>query len=276
MRKLKSILQLKFEAKLSHRQIARSLSISPSVVSTYINRAAQLGVACWPLPADWHDIRLDREFLKTRPIPKPIKIMPDWGQAHQQLKGKGVTLELLWQECAERHGDNHFSYNPFCRRYREFKATLKPSMRQHHKAGEKRFVDYAGQTVTLVSPDTGECHTAQIFVAVLGASNYTFAEATRSQGLEDWCMSHKHAFAFFGGIPELVVPDNLRSGVSKACRYEPDLNPTYPQLACHYGVAILPARPRKPKDTNSRRFRRIKGGEWRAIGRTLDFSLPSP
>lgn len=248
MRKLKSILQLKFETKLSHRQIARSLSISPSVVSTYINRAAQLGVACWPLPADWDDVRLDRAFLKTQVILKPAKVIPDWGQVHQQLKGKGVTLELLWQEYAERHGDNHYSYNHFCRCHREFKSILKPSMRQHHKAGEKLFVDYAGQTVTLVNPDTGECREAQIFVAVLGASNYTFAEATRSQGLEDWCMSHQRAFGFWGGVPELVIPDNLRSGVSRGCRYEPDLNPTYHQLACHYGVAILPARPKKPKD----------------------------
>ena len=194
MRKLKSVLQLKFEAKLSHRQIARSLSISPSVVSTYINRAAQLGVACWPLPVGWDNTRLDREFLKTRVILKPAKLMPDWGQVHQQLKGKGVTLELLWQEYAERHGDNHYSYKHFCRCHREFKSMLKPSMRQHHKAGEKLFVDYAGQTVSLVDPDTGECREAQIFVAVLGASNYTFAEATRTQGLEDWCMSHQRAF----------------------------------------------------------------------------------
>jgi len=248
MRKLKSILQLKYGAKLPHRKIAVSLSISPSVVSTYAARAAQLGIECWPLPDDWDDVRLAREFLGTRVKCKASRAVPDWGQLHQELKGKGVTIELLWQEYAERHPNNHFSYNHFCRLYREFKPKFSLSMRQLHKAGEKLFVDYAGQTVPIVDPDTGETHKAQIFVAVMGASNYTFAEATWSQKMEDWCMSHKRAFEFMGGVPELVIPDNLKSGVAKACCYEPDLNPTYHQMASHFGVAIMPARVRKPKD----------------------------
>ncbi len=244
MRKLKSILQLKYQAKLSHRQIARSLLISPSVVSNYANRAAQLGIACWPLPGSWDDTRLEQAFLNTQVKSKPTSAVPNWGQVHQQLKAKGVTLERLWQEYAEGHPDNHFSYNHFCYLYRQFKPTLRPSMRQVHKAGEKLFVDYAGQSVPLIEPKTN----AQIFVATLGASNYTYAEATLSQALEDWCMSHKRAFEFFGGVTELVVPDNLKSAVNKACRFDPDLNPTYHQLACYYGVAILPTRIRKPKD----------------------------
>ena len=212
MRKLKSILQLKYGAKLPHRKIAVSLSISPSVVSTYAARAAQLGIECWPLPDDWDDVRLAREFLGTRVKCKASRAVPDWGQLHQELKGKGVTIELLWQEYAERHPNNHFSYNHFCRLYREFKPKFSLSMRQLHKAGEKLFVDYAGQTVPIVDPDTGETHKAQIFVAVMGASNYTFAEATWSQKMEDWCMSHKRAFEFMGGVPELVIPDNLLCG----------------------------------------------------------------
>ena len=218
MRKLKAILQLKYGGGLSHRQIASSLSISASVVSTYARRAAQLGLDCWPLPENWDDGRLTREFQKTQNHSKVSRPTPDWGELHQQLKCKGVTLELLWQEYAERNPDNHFSYNHFCRLYRQFRPKLSLSMRQLHRAGEKLFIDYTGQTIPLVDPESGECRQAQIFVAVFGASNYTFAEATLSQGLEDWCMSHKRAFDYFGGLPELLIPDNLKSGVTKACR----------------------------------------------------------
>jgi len=248
MKKLKSILQLKYGAKLSHRKIAKSLAISASVVSDYSRRAAQLGLSTWPLPDDWDDAKLTQHFLKTCPETQPQKALPDWGEVATELKHKGVTLELLWQEYSERHPDNHYTYAHFCRLFREFKPKLKPSMRQQHRAGEKLFVDYAGQTVPIVDPETGEAEQAQIFVAVLGASNYTYAEATWTQQLEDGCMSHKRTFEFIGGVPELVVPDNLKSGVSKACRYEPDLNPSYHQLAQHYAVAVMPARPYKPKD----------------------------
>ena len=163
------------------------------------------------------------------------------------LRRKGVTLFLLWQEYRETHPKG-YQYSWFCEYYRTWRGKLDVVMRQDHRAGEKLFVDYAGQTMAVVDPDTGEIREAQIFVAVLGASNYTYAEATWTQGLPDWIASHRRTFVFFDGVPELVVPDNLRAGVSKAHRYEPDTNPTYQDMAAHYGVAVLPARVRRPRD----------------------------
>jgi transposase len=247
MRKLKDILRLKYDCSLSHRQIAKSLSISPSVVSRYTNRATQLGISQWPLADKWDDASLRREFLKTT-VKKRKSSIPDWSVIYQELKHKTLTLLLLWEEYSERNPANHYSYNHFCRLYKAWLKCQKPSMRQNHKAGEKLFVDYCGPTMNIVDSNTGECRTAQVFVAVMGASNYTYAEATWSQKLEDWVMSHARCFEFLGGVPELVIPDNLRSAVSKSCRYEPDLNPTYQQLAAHYNTVVVPARPYKPKD----------------------------
>lgn len=247
MRKLKEILRLKYGAKLTHRQIAASLSISPSSVSTYANRAAQLGITDWPLAAQWNDAALKQAFFNTQVKTKDYA-SPIWQDMKQELTCKTMTLQLLWQEYAERHPEGHYSYNHFCRQYRAWLKTQRLSMRQHHKAGEKLFVDYCGPTMDIVNPRTGEIRTAQVFVAVMGASNYTYAEATWSQGLEDWIMSHVRCFEFLGGVPELVIPDNLKSAVTKACRYEPDLNPTYQQLAEHYQTTVIPARPYKPKD----------------------------
>ena len=160
---------------------------------------------------------------------------------------RDVNLMLLWHEYKETHPDG-YQYSQFCRLYHAYAKTIDLSMRQPHRAGEKLFVDYAGRTQEVIDRETGEVRQAQIFVAVLGASNFTYAEATWTQGLPDWIGSHVRAFSFFGGIPKIVVPDNLRSGVSKTCRYEPELNPTYQDLAQHYGVAVIPARVRKPKD----------------------------
>ncbi|MGR5165483.1 IS21 family transposase [Vibrio owensii] len=247
MRKLKEILRLKYGAKLSHRQIARSLSISASVVSRYANRASQLGISQWPLPEGWDDATLNREFLKTTVTPKKYA-SPDWADVHKQLRSKTMTLQLLWEEYAERNSDGHYSYNHYCRLYKAWSKTMSPSMRQVHKAGERLFIDYCGPTMDVVDPDSGEVRTAQIFVATMGASSYTYAEATWSQGLEDWVMSHVRCFDFLEGTPEIVVPDNLKSSTTRACRYDPDINPTYQQMLAHYGVAVMPARPRKPKD----------------------------
>ena len=247
MRKLKEILRLKYGAKLSHRQIAASLSISPSSVSTYANRAAQLGIVDWPLDAKWDDVTLKQAFFNTQ-VKTRQYALPCWLSIKQSLTGKIMTLQLLWEEYAQQHPQGHYSYNHFCRQYRSWLKTQRLSMRQHHKAGEKLFVDYCGPTMDIVNPRTGEIRTAQVFVAVMGASNYTYAEATWSQGLEDWIMSHVRCFEFLGGVPELVIPDNLKSGVTRACRYEPDLNPTYQQLAEHYQTTVIPARPYKPKD----------------------------
>ncbi|MCY4421375.1 MAG: IS21 family transposase, partial [Gammaproteobacteria bacterium] len=180
-------------------------------------------------------------------LPAQDRGIPNWLRIHQELKHKGVTLFLLWQEYRETH-PHGYQYSWFCGRYREWRGKLDVVMRQDHRAGEKLFVDYAGQKVPIIDHTSGEIKEAEIFVAVMGASNYTFAEATWSQRLPDWIGSHVRAFSYLGGVPELVVPDNLRAGVSKAHRYEPDINPTYQDMATHYGVAILPARVRRPRD----------------------------
>ncbi len=174
--------------------------------------------------------------------------LPDWATVHKELRNQCVTLQLLWEEYGEHHPGGFYSYNHYCRLYRDWLKTTSPSMRQVHKAAEKLFVDYCGPTVDITHPDTEEIRTVQIFVAVLGASSYTWVEATWSQQLEDWIMSHVLCFQWLGGVPELVVPDNLKSATSRACKYDPDVNPTYQQMLEHYNVAVMPARPRKPKD----------------------------
>lgn len=247
MRKLKEILRLKYGCHLSHRQIAKSLSISPSVVSNYSQRATRLGIHTWPLPEHWTDTELQHAFQKTKIIPRQCHI-PDWSVIYQELQSKTMTMQLLWEEYMQRYPKEHYSYTHFCRQYKQWLKRQRPVMRQQHKAGEKLFVDYCGPTLKVMDTSTGNYRTAQVFVAVMGASNYTYAEATWSQNLEDWIMSHARCFEFLGGVPELVVPDNLKSGVSKSCRYEPDINPTYQQLAAHFNTVIVPARPYKPKD----------------------------
>ena len=191
--KLKEILRLKYGVGLSHRQIGRSLAISPSVVSRYANRAAQLGIKQWPLPTGWDDTKLKHAFLQTQ-VKMKKHSLPDWATVHRELRNKCVTLQLLWEEYCERNPGGFYSYNHYCRMYREWLKTTSPSMRQVHKAGEKLFVDYCGPTVGVTDPETGEIRTAQVIVAVLGASSYTWAEATWSQQLEDWVMSHVRCF----------------------------------------------------------------------------------
>jgi len=245
MRKISEILRLQV-AGLSGRQIAASLGISRSAVSNTLKRAKAAGIT-WPLPEE-----LDEPSLQQRLYPSPKhssikRSAPAWNQVHKDLKRKGVTLALLWEEYKAIHPDG-YQYSRFCQLYRAWRLKLDVTMRQDHKAGEKLFVDYAGQTMDVIDPESGKVRSAQIFVAVLGASNYTYVEATWSQSIEDWTGSHKRAFEFLGGVPEIIVPDNLKSGVTKAHRYEPDINPTYQDLAAHYGVAVLPARVRKPRD----------------------------
>jgi transposase len=167
---------------------------------------------------------------------------------HKELKRKGVTKQLLWEEYKQIHGDNGYQYSQYCQHYRDWVGTLKRSMRQIHKAGEKLFIDYCGPTIPIVNPDTGEYRNAQIFVACWGASTYTYAEASWSQKKADWIEAHVNAFTFFGGVPEILVPDNLKSATTKACRYEPEINASYQHMADHYKTVIIPARPYKPKD----------------------------
>jgi len=247
MRKIKEVLRLKWVQGLSHRQIARTCGIGRPTVGEYLRRAAEAGLV-WPLPPGLDEAALERQLFPPPPsLPAQARGVPDWSVVHQEFRRKGVTLFLLWQEYRETHPEG-YQYSWFCEHYRAWRGKLDVVMRQDHRAGEKLFVDYAGQTVPVVDRISGEIREAQIFVAVLGASNYTYAEATWTQGLPDWIGSHLRTFAFLGGVPELVVPDNLRAGVRKAHRYEPDANPTYQDMAAHYGIAVLPTRVRRPRD----------------------------
>lgn len=247
VRNIQEVLRLKWECGLGIRAIARSCSISHSTVIEYVCRAEAAGIT-WPLPKSLGEDELFRLLFPKRSRSSSRVIpLPDWNQVHTELRRKSVTLRLLWVEYREAHPDG-YGYSQFCELYRRWAKCLNPSMRMRHKAGEKLFVDYAGQTVPVVNPQTGEIRQAQIFVATLGASNYTYAEAQWSQDLPNWIGGHVRAFAFFGGVPEILIPDNLKAGVKSPCRYEPDINPTYHDLAQHYGTVVLPARVRKPKD----------------------------
>nr|VFJ45189.1 MAG: Transposase [Candidatus Kentron sp. DK]VFJ55962.1 MAG: Transposase [Candidatus Kentron sp. DK] len=246
MQKIQDILRLKYESKLSHEKIARALALSKGVVAKYISAAQAHGIS-WPLSQE-HEATLERLLSTPARTSLGAKAKPDCFYLHTELKHKGVTLRLLWEEYAAVHGPAAYRYSRFCEHYQQWRARQKRSMRQRHIAGEKLFIDYCGPTVDVVDGATGEIRQAQVFVAVLGASNYTYVEATWTQGLPDWIASHVRALAFFGGVVRLLVPDNLKSGVLKADRYAPQINSTYAELARHYGTAILPTRPYKPKD----------------------------
>ncbi len=248
MRKLRDILRLHFAAALSNRAIARAIGVSASTVSDCLVRARAADVG-WPPPEGMSDTALDEALYGlavSRQANTPVTL-PDYAAVHRERRGKGVTLMLLWSEYKARHPDG-LMYSAFCERYRAWRGHLDVVMRQTHIAGDKLFVDYAGHTMPVIDRMTGEVRQAQIFVAVLGASNYTYAEATWTQSLPDWIGAHTRAFNFLGGVPNIVVPDNLRSGVTRAHRYDPDLNPTYQDMATHYGVAVVPTWVRKPQD----------------------------
>jgi len=247
MRKIKEVVRLRWGCGASQRQIAESCGIARSTVGEYVLRAQAAGLE-WPLPEDLDEAQLEAMLFPPHPGREArSRPLPDWAEVHRDLKRKGVTLSLLWMEYKAQHPDG-YQYSRFCDRYREWAKTVDPCMRQDHKTGERMFVDYCGQTVPVTDRRTGEIREAQVFVAALGASNYTYAEATGSQSLPDWIGSHVRALTFFGGAPELIVPDNVKVGVTHPCRYEPDLNPTYQEMAAHYGTTVLPARVRKPKD----------------------------
>jgi len=248
MRKIRDILRLRLAAGLTIRQINASTRVSIGAIQKLLTKAETMELT-WPLPDDLDDNRLAQLFYPGTDTTVSSRYhVPDWPAVHQELKRKGMTQLLLWEEYTQQHPNRCYSYSQFCDRYKHWRGLQKRSMRQQHKAGEKCFVDYCGPTVPIVSATTGEIRSAQVFVGVLGASNYTYAEATLTQSRPDWLGSHVRMFEYFGGTTAIVVPDNLRSGVSKACRYDPDLNPSYQQWAEHYQVAVVPARPYKPKD----------------------------
>ena len=251
MRKLREVLRLRYELKLGYQQIGRSCAIAVSTVHKYLKRAEAAGVQ-WPLPDDWDEARVEAElFRKTSTRHKPpraSRTLPDFAAMHQQLREhKHLTLQLLWEEYRQTHPDGYL-YSRFCYHYQQWRSKLDVVLRQEHKAGEKMFVDWAGATIPVYDRHTGVAWQAPLFVAALGASSYTWAEATRDQQMEAWLRCHVHAFEHFQGIPALAVPDNTKTGVTKAHRYDPDLNPTYYNFAVHCGFGIVPARPRKPRD----------------------------
>lgn len=247
MRKICEVFRLKFEHQFSERRIARSCNISRSTVSDYLTRFKTGGLS-WPLPKELSETALEQCLFP--PLPKLSKRklqMPDWSEIHKELRHPGVTLIRLWQEYKTSNPEG-YHYSWFSDQYREWRGTLDVSMRQTHEAGDKLFIDYAGQTVAVVNQQTGDIRQTQIFVATLGASSYSYAEATWSQSLPDWIGSHVRAFEFLGGVPNVLVPDNLKSGVTKPHRYDPVINPTYQDMAEHYRIPVVPARVRKPQD----------------------------
>ena len=245
VRKIREILRLRYEQGLSHREVAEACVIGPSSVSRYLQRASRHGLR-WPLPADLDDAGLEARLFR-RPAPAPNRARPDCAHIHRELKRNGVTLQLLWEEYLAVHPSG-YRYTQFCEIYRQWARRLRPSMRQVHRAGEKTFIDFSGKRPTLVDRRTGELRPVELFVAVLGASSFTYAEATATQQLADWVGAHIHMVEYFGGTTTLWVPDQLRSAITRPCRYEPDVNRTYADLAAHYGAVVVPARPSKPRD----------------------------
>ena len=247
MRKIKDVLRYRHSTDLSLEAIARALNISKGVVAKYLRLAADAGLG-WPLPEGLDDSALEKRLYRQAAARAPTFAEPDYAQVHQELKRKGVTLILLWEEYQQAVGDIAYQYTAFCTRYRVWTGTLKRSMRQIHRAGEKLFADYAGPTVPIIDAKTGEIRPASIFVAVLGASSYTFACATAGQTQADWLAGIGRALVYIGGVTALIVPDNPRALIANANRYEPEPTRATAEFAAHYGTVILPARPRKPQD----------------------------
>ena len=245
MRKIEDVLRLHVRG-LATRRISLATGVGKTTVIEYLRRAGTAGVS-WPLPEGLDEAELERLLFppppsKVRRIPEP-----DWAEIHRELKRPGVTLALLWDEYRGQHSDG-YGYSAFCEHSRRWAGRLSPVMRQRHAAGERMFVDYSGTRMAVIDPATGAPRPAEIFIAVMGASNQTYAEASWSQTLPDWIGAHTRAFGFFGAVPALVVSDNLKSGVIRACFHEPEVNRSYAEMAAHYGTAILPARPYKPRD----------------------------
>ena len=245
MRKVREVLRL-FALKLSCRQIAESLRLARSTVAEYLRRAEAAKLP-WPLPQDLDDVSLENLLFVPREAYRPSRPPPDWRHVHTELRRKHMTLALLWTEYKAQYPDG-YQYSQFCRHYQRWAGTLKVWMRQVHRGGEKLFTDYSGDGIPWTDPQTREPQVAQVFVAVLGASNYTYAEATRTQQLHDWIGAHINALRFFEGVPAAIVPDQTRTAVSEICRYDPETNPSFADFARHYGTCIFPARPGRPKD----------------------------
>ena len=247
MKKIRDVLRLTHAMGMSRRLVGEATGIGKTAVGEYVRRAAVAGLS-WPIPNEIDDAELEqRLFPPTDAVSSAARNEPDWSHIHAELKRRGVTLALLWQEYRAEHAQG-YAYSWFCERYSDWRKCISPTMRQTHVAGEKLFVDWAGDTVPLFDAATGQERHAHIFVAALGASNYTYAEARRTEMLPDWIGAHVNALAAIGGVPKALVPDNLKAGITKPSRYEPGINRTYQDLADHYGCVVLPARVMKPRD----------------------------
>ncbi len=247
MRRIRELLRLKFENGLPGRAIAASLGISKGAVNDYLARARAAGLS-WPLPADLNDTALERRLFPGLPsVEAAARPEPNWAYVDAELRRKGVTRSLVWQEYRADHPDG-YGYSWFCDHFEAWKGRVSPTMRQSHGAGEKVFVDYAGDTIDVIDPADGVARPMKLFVAAMGASSYVYAEARPGEGLADWIGCHVGLFAFLGGVPGMIVCDNLKSGVTKPDRYEPAINRTYQEMARHYGTSVVPARPYKPRD----------------------------
>lgn len=247
MRKIKEVLRLRMEMGLGQRQIARSCSIGLGTVNEYLRRAEAAGLQ-WSTVKEWDSEQLESALFGERQVRANELPLPDFAALHKQRQQhRHLTLQLLWQEYREAHPEG-YGYSRFCELYQRWRCKQDVVLRQEHAAGEKMFVDWAGTTIPIHDPEGGPVQQAHLFVAVLGTSSYTYAEASRDEQLASWIGAHVRAFEFFQGSPKLIVPDNTKTGVTKACRYDPDVNPTYQEMAIHYGVGVVPARPYKPRD----------------------------
>jgi transposase len=248
MRQITEVLRLAAQG-LSYRQISQSVGISASTAQGYLKRARQAGVS-WPLPNELDAAALEaRLFTRSADEYRPTRPEPDWLEVHRERKqGKHVTLQLLWLEYKQAHPDG-WAYTQFCAHYHRWLERQDVVMRLEYPAGERVLVDFCGDTLPITDPETGELWQAQVFVAVLAASGYLYVEAAGTQELAAWLGAHVHALEFYGGAPRIIVPDNLKTGVTKACWYDPELNPSYLELARHSGLAVLPTRPYHPRDT---------------------------
>jgi len=245
---IRSILRLTHESGLSVREVSERLGLSKSTVSTYLLRAREAGLDSWPMPdGGGDDAALERKLFRQMGRPPRDTSEPDWQLVSREMKRKSVTLLLLWQEYREAHPDG-FGYTWFCDKFGAHEKRAHPTYRHRHAAGAVMQTDYAGQTIPLIDPGTGEIHQAQLFVAVLGASSYTFAVASLHQRLPDWIEGQVRALEYFGGVPASIVCDNLKAGVAKALWFEPTLTTTFAAMAEHYDTTVLPTRPAKPRD----------------------------
>ena len=274
MRKVREVLHLKHALGMSYRKISGATGAGKTQAAEYVRRAQAAGIT-WPVPEGIDDAELERRLFPVADDSATRRPAIDWPAIQRELKRRGVTLALLWQEYLAEHA-NGYSYTRFCELYGEWRKHLSATMRQTHVAGEKLFVDWAGDTIGVLDPATGEVRNARIFVAALGASNFTYAEARWTETLSDWIGAHVNAFAAIGGVPQALVPDNLKAGITKPSRYEPGINRTYQDLADHYGCVVLPARIVRPRDKAKSLPRRRPGSKspcrsssascWRSSG----------